>query len=137
LARLPGCGVEDAASAALRAHPGGGGLAAEEGAGRVDAQDAIPVLEGELLEPADRDDAGVVDEHVDALGRAAQVRHVGGLGDVGLHADAAELLGGRVDRLAEVGEHHARALGGEAGGDALADPAAGAGHHDRLAVKAS
>ena len=64
---LGGCAADvDYAASAARHHDSHGLAAAEEYAGEVDFQDALPSLEGELVEGAAGLYAGVVDGDVDA-----------------------------------------------------------------------
>ena len=74
LPRLPGGGVQDPAAVALLAHHRGGCLAAEEGSGRVHGEHLVPVRDGEVLRPADRDNTGVVDQDVELGHRKGRLR---------------------------------------------------------------
>ena len=63
--------VDDRAAVALRPHLRCGGLDAEERAADVDADDAVELRRRHVLEQEVREDAGVVDEHVEP----AEARH--------------------------------------------------------------
>src|SRR3712207_8755039 len=60
-----------------------------------------------LFRSADGDHARVVDEYVDALRSVEEPVDVLRVGDVGLHADAAELVGRVGDASVAVSEHDA------------------------------
>ena len=65
--------VDDRAAVALRAHLRGGGLDAEERAADVDVEDALELRRRHVLEQEVREDAGVVDEHVEPAERSTAV----------------------------------------------------------------
>ena len=134
--------VHDRAAAGARER-GGDGLHAEHRPGHVDVHHAAEVVELELGEVGEVDDARVVDEHVDAaelglgLGDELAPRRLVDDVEVPVARGVADLLG---DLLAldveHVGEHDARALGREGPRLGLALPARGAADHDDLALEA-
>jgi hypothetical protein len=87
----------------------------EHRAREVDAQDAIPVLEPDLVEPRAPRDAGVVDEAVHGPELAAQPR--GGVLPIVRVPDVeppeGDAGGRRLERILDVGGDHLRALGGQ------------------------
>ena len=114
-------------------------LAAQHGAGEVQRQRAVPLLRGQLEERHDRPAAGIGDEDVqlghlgpdrlEEVGDGGPIRRVGGERDHGLRRAGAgpQLLARVLQRLHASGDHHDVGAGiDEAGGDAEADPLAGA-----------
>ena len=96
----------------------------------------VPVRDGGVQQRLRQRQAGVVDDDVDAAERQHRGvdsrLHRGFVGDVGGDADrhigVADLFGGGGGLFGiQVGDHHAGALGGQPGGDGLADARGGAG----------
>jgi hypothetical protein len=127
----------------LRLHLPERRLRAQERAGEVDVDDALPLLERQVLErPADAD-PGVVEQQVDAaeraLRRAEQRVHRRRVRDVGRHRDRARgVVAGADDRLVQrllppARERDAPAVAQQRDGDGLADAGAGAGDDGDLA----
>lgn len=118
-------------------HAGAGEL---EGADEADVDDQVPVLVGELPEDLVAEDAGVVEDGVDAAGlldrRGDHPLDVGGAGDVSDRRGAAGRLRRRLDHVG-VGVDHpgVGAAGGEGARALEAYSAAGAGDDHRLAWK--
>jgi hypothetical protein len=128
-------GGEDHPAAAARPHRRQGRAGREIGAAEVDAEHPVPFLRLDVLDQRPRIDAGVLDEDVEPAEGFHRRRHralrIGLLRDVGgdeaRRSRPAELgdrrlAGGRF----HVGDHDLRPLGGEPGGDPLADAARGA-----------
>ena len=106
----------------------------DEAAGEVDADDALELGDGDFERGHLADDAGGIDDGIDAAelfgggahggGNAGFVDHVGADG----HVTIAELLGNGIDLgLAGRGGHDFCAGGGKAQGDGAADACGAAG----------
>ncbi len=125
----------------LRRHFPGYRLADEERALQVHAQHAVEIGFLQIEEIGAVDDAGVVDQHVDAAGRLGlrhEVRHVAGVAHVA--ADEAgvrsELLGGRpAGGLVDVGEDDLGAFRDQPLGAGAPDAAGGAGDDGGPAIE--
>ena len=94
--------IDDATPAAF-AHGGKDALGDEERGTEIDAEDVLPIFEGDFGDGLGLGDAGVVDEDLDfaefPFGLRDDAFDVGGDGDVGLDGDsaAAEFLYGGTD----------------------------------------
>ena len=128
----------------LLAPVGGGEAGRHEVALEVDVDDDVPLLLGHRHEHAVAEDAGVVDEHVEApegVDRGADQRLAAvPVGDVvvrrdGLAAGGADLGGRLLGDVAEVVDDDLGALGGEQQGVLAPEPAAGAGDDRDPAVE--
>ena len=125
----------------LRDHAPGGGLADEKRALEVHPQHAVEVGFRQREEIGAVNDAGIVDQDVDAAERAAGFRdHVLGrlrIADIGV--DELGLAEGARRRLAgfgiDVGDGDARALGDVAPGNRVADAVRPAGHDRDLVLE--
>ena len=130
--------VHDAAPVALdhlRQHRGG----CVEDRGQVDRENRIPALDREFVHAVRVLDAGVVDEHVDAVHlpgrRRDHAAHLVGFRHVGrVVRDAHAVIGGEsrahaldLAGLAEAVQHDVHVFRGERGGDAQPDAARRAG----------
>src|SRR5439155_18990751 len=115
------------AAPALVPHRAGGGLGAEEGAAEVDVEDPVPLRLAELEGGPPLEEAGVVDEDVEApeggAGRGGDPRPRAGVAEVGRvpGGAATEPLDGRRHRPAGSGvtavDEDVGALRGEGEGD--------------------
>ena len=107
----------------LGAQVGEGGPGGVEGGEEVDLHGALEDLEGLGFDGADVEDAGVVDEDVDAAeagdGFGDEALGFGGLGEVG--GDEVEVVGLEVGELGEEGGLGVLELGEIAGGEDEAD----------------
>jgi hypothetical protein len=117
------------------------GLAHQERALDVDADHRVEVGLGHVQEIRSLEDAGVVDQHVDAAMRGQGARdqrvHVGLVADVAVHVDPAEFGCQRLARrVGQIGQHHVGAFAREAAGAGLADALGAAGDDDDAAVVA-
>jgi hypothetical protein len=118
-----------------------------KGAGEIDRQDRIPLLDRELLDRGNMLDAGIVDEDVDAAELAArEVDHggdVAALADVGAAEGDADVVRPRhlrprlLDRrrVAEAVDDDIGASAGERLGDAEPDAARRSRYDGRLACE--
>ena len=115
--------VDDGGAAAaaflLREHVWEGGLDGVEGGVEVGVHGAGEGFEGLVLEGADLDDAGVVDEDIDSTevvaGLVDDVSGLGGVGEVGGNEE--DVIGGGDGALIEQGLLGAGELAGVAGGE--------------------
>ena len=117
------------------------GLAHQEGALEVDAQHGVEIGFGHVQEIGRLEDAGVVDQHVDAAVRGQGARHqrvhVGLVAHVAVHVERAEFGGQRAAvRVVQIGDHDVGAFAREAPGAGLADALGAAGDDDDAAVVA-
>src|SRR5207247_1292152 len=121
-------------------HHGEEGLGAQERAGRVHRQDAVPVGEGGPMQGRGVADSGVVHENVHMaemdLGGAGERLHAGRVGDVARYRPGPPRTGGTqvgrdlLNRLPRAGSHHDRGAGvDERSCHRHADAAARAGDH--------
>ncbi len=120
----------------------------------MDVDDRIEQVGGQVVKGLVAEDAGVVDDDVDAVegverGLYHRFATSGGRNAVAvgdrLAAEVADFPGDRlcrsgvgalaVDRTAEIVDHHARAARGQQQGVLPAQPSAGAGHDRDLPVK--
>ena len=126
-----------AAYAALRAHLAVAAWQQQEGAGRVDAQDARPSRRRQaprvglmVMIPA------LLTRTSTRSRRANSASTIAEVGDVSLHADRRRSPRRRRARWrSQVGEHERARLGGEACGDPLPIPPTGAGRRRRRSSK--
>jgi hypothetical protein len=133
-------GVHDVPALAVGLEYGQERVHAVDDAPQVDAEHPAPVVDCQVGDRGERPDARVVADHVHGterldggagqIGDALRVAHVDG------NAGGADLRGCRLHGVPlDVGDDHLGALGGEPGGDALADPRSAACHHGDLPVQ--
>ncbi len=133
--------VDHVARLAALDHGGYEGLDAVDDPPYVHGQGPAPVVQLVIPQVAFGSPAhpGVVAQHVDGpeplVGLIAQRHHRVEVGDVGLHPDHVEAVGGQVShggvehRCLHVGQHHPHAFGREAGAHGSAHAAGAAGDH--------
>ncbi|MNS88719.1 hypothetical protein D3C72_1227070 [compost metagenome] len=139
-----GRGHEDA-PVALLAHDGPHGARAIRGAQQVHVHDGVEVFGAHLGESLVAQDAGVVDQDVDAApcvhrpaghGRdIGTVAHAAAIGDC-LAAGRGDLVGHGLGRAAKIIHHHPAAARGQLQRVAAAQPLSGACHDGDAFVKA-
>ncbi len=115
-------GVDDPAPA-RRLHVRHGEAAGVKGAGKVEGNDLVPLLDRKVLDRGDVLDAGVVDQHVDRPGLFHQLFDALGGGQVRPAVACTQLLAQGGDRIgiAKAVEHHLGAFGPQGAGDGKAD----------------
>src|SRR5438477_606412 len=124
------CHIDDLAASLGGDHLAGDGLEGEQQSFHVDGKDAVVAFLGDFLDRGHLEYGGIVDENIDRASLAQHAVDRGKARDIepdreGIMADHG---GGCPGRLAvNVGDTNARALGSEAAGDRLADPACPAG----------